>query len=279
MKLVGFMISLLTIILILFFHNNNVNAHNFYDNEASILFTLVLRYEVEDNLANNQTINKLLALNHSKNADNLFGDIVNLKKNKSSSSDFIDEYVSTFAELNTTTKALIAANLADEALKQYGLAKGLDPRDASSLLNMSIDMIMDMVGYSTMDVMNHTSGESSEFMHPMHGINQSSSNSSNHPDNRITNQVNYESSTSLAKSLRKLFSNNLKNSNLENTTTGLMRIPIEMKTQSVDQLEQGIEDLISSLNSYASLEKVYSIVHGQIHPNLFLAYDLRLEGK
>jgi hypothetical protein len=277
MKLVGFMISLLTIVLLIFFQNNNVNAHNFYDNEASILFTLVIRYEVEDNLANNHTINKLLALNHSKNADNLFGDIVNL--NKSSSSDFIDKYGSTFAELNLTTKALVAANLADEALKQYGLAKGLDPREASSLLNMSIDMIMDMVGYSTMDLMNHTSGESSEFIHPMYGINQSSSNSSKPTDNKITNQVNYESSTSLAKSLGKLFSNNLRNSNLDNTTVGLMRIPIEMKTQSVDELEQGIENLISSLNSYATLEEVYSIVHGQIHPNLFLAYDLRLEGK
>jgi hypothetical protein len=40
---------------------------------------------------------------------------------------------------NLTTKALVATNLADEALKEYGLSQGLDAKQASSLLNMTMN--------------------------------------------------------------------------------------------------------------------------------------------
>lgn len=81
----------------------------------------------------------------------------------------------------------------------------------------------------------------------------------------------------LAKSLKTLFTDNLENSVLKNST-GLMRIPMSMKTDSVDRLSLGIDNLIQAVNSKASLEQVFSIVHGQIHPNLYLAYDLKLKG-
>jgi hypothetical protein len=41
MKLVGFMISILIVILFIFCQNNNVYAHKFYNNQASILFSFV----------------------------------------------------------------------------------------------------------------------------------------------------------------------------------------------------------------------------------------------
>jgi hypothetical protein len=52
---------------------------------------------------------------------------------------------------------------------------------------------------------------------------------------------------------------------------------MEMKTESVKNLEQGIDNLMSALNRKALLLEVSSSVHGQIHPNLFLAYDLKLK--
>jgi hypothetical protein len=115
-------------------------------------------------------------------------------------------------------------------------------------------------------------------MPSMSSFNESSNNLLNLRDNLVTNQVNYESSTSLAKSLKMLFSNNLENAGLQNST-GLMRIPMNMKVESVKELGQGIDNLISALNRHASLEEVFSIVHGQIHPNLFLAFDLKLKGE
>ena len=82
----------------------------------------------------------------------------------------------------------------------------------------------------------------------------------------------------IAKSLKILFLKSLKNATLDKSN-GLMQIPIEMKTESVKNLEQGIDNLMSALNRKATLLEVFSIVHGQIHPNLFLAYDLKLKGE
>jgi len=279
MKVVGFTISLLLLILLIFCVHGNVYAHKFYNNQASILFTFAKRYEVEENLSSDKVpANKSLALQHSKNADNLFKQLVTLNKDVTNSSDLVNNYNNLFSGLNLTTKALVAANLADETLKQYGLAKGLDSNASSSLLNMSMDMIMKMNSLPTKNVTAHNSDISAEPMSPIPANNPSSRDVLNPTDKSITNQANFESSASLAKSLKMSFSNNLENAVLENST-GLMPIPMIMKTQSVKELGQGINNLILALNRHASLEEVSSIVHGQIHPNLFLAFNLKLKGE
>ena len=279
MKVVGFTISLPLLILLIFCVHGNVYAHKFYNNQASILFTFAKRYEVEENLSSDKVpTNKSLPLQRSKNADNLFKQLVTLSKDVTNSSELVNNYNNLFSGLNLTTKALVAANLADETLKQYGLAKGLDSNASSSLLNMSMDMIMKMNSLRTKNVTAHNSGISAEPMSPIPANNQSSRDVLNPTDNSITNQANFESSASLAKSLKMLFSNNLENAVLENST-GLMPIPMIMKTQSVKELGQGINNLILALNRHAPLEEVSSIVHGQIHPNLFLAFNLKLKGE
>ena len=279
MKVVGFTISLLLLILLIFCVHGNVFAHKFYNNQASILFTFAKRYEVEENLSSDKVpTNKSLPLQHSKNADNLFKQLVTLNKDVTNSSELVNNYNNLFSGLNLTTKALVAANLADETLKQYGLAKGLDSNASSSLLNMSMDMIMKMNSLATKNVTAHNSDISAEPMSPIPANNQSSRDVLNPTDKSITNQANFESSASLAKSLKMLFSNNLENAVLENST-GLMPIPMIMKTQSVKELGQGINNLILALNRHAPLEEVSSIVHGQIHPNLFLAFNLKLKGE
>ena len=279
MKVVGFTISLLLLILLIFCVHGNVYAHKFYNNQASILFTFAKRYEVEENLSSDKVpANKSLPLQHSKNADNLFKQLVTLNKDVTNSSDLVNNYNNLFSGLNLTTKALVAANLADETLKQYGLAKGLDSNASSSLLNMSMDMIMKMNSLPTKNVTAHNSDISAEPMSPIPANNPSSRDVLNPTDKSITNQANFESSASLAKSLKMSFSNNLENAVLENST-GLMPIPMIMKTQSVKELGQGINNLILALNRHASLEEVSSIVHGQIHPNLFLAFNLKLKGE
>jgi len=279
MKVVGFTISLPLLILLIFCVHDNVYAHKFYNNQASILFTFAKRYEVEENLSSDKVpTNKSLPLQRSKNADNLFKQFVTLSKDVTNSSELVNNYNNLFSGLNLTTKALVAANLADETLKQYGLAKGLDSNASSSLLNMSMDMIMKMNSLRTKNVTAHNSGISAEPMSPIPANNQSSRDVLNPTDNSITNQANFESSASLAKSLKLLFSNKLENAVLENST-GLMPIPMIMKTQSVKELGQGINNLILALNRHAPLEEVSSIVHGQIHPNLFLAFNLKLKGE
>lgn len=56
-----------------------------------------------------------------------------------------------------------------------------------------------------------------------------------------------------------------------------MPIPTGMKINPIRELGQGIDNLVLALNRNASVEEVYSIVHGQIHPNLFLDYSLKLK--
>ena len=46
----------------------SVHAHNFYQNQASIFFTLVKRFEIEDTLASDkQDTNKSNSLQHYEN--------------------------------------------------------------------------------------------------------------------------------------------------------------------------------------------------------------------
>jgi hypothetical protein len=71
-----------------------------------------------------------------------------------------------------------------------------------------------------------------------------------------------------------LFGSSLQNATLQNST-GLVRIPIQMKSEFVKVLRKGVDTLLYALNRMAPLEEISSIVHGQIHPNLFLAFDLR----
>ncbi len=96
-------------------------------------------------------------------------------------------------------------------------------------------------------------------------------------NNHVINQINFETSTMLAISLKELFLRHLKNTTLEKST-GFMRIPIEMKTESVKQFSLGIDNLDSALTKKNWVQEALSIVHGQIHPSLFLAYDLKLKG-
>jgi hypothetical protein len=88
--------------------------------------------------------------------------------------------------------------------------------------------------------------------------------------------VNYETSVELAKSLKILFTSYLQGAKLEEST-GLMPIPTGMKKNAISELGQGIDNPVIALNKNAPVQKVYSIVHGQIHPNLFLAFSLKLK--
>ena len=262
MKLVGLVFSFLVSGLILNSFYTSVHAHNFYQNQDSIFFTLVKRFEIEDTVASNShDTNESNSLHHSENAANILKRIFFFNNSIASNANFINTYKPIFDGLNITTKALVAANLADESLKEYGLSLGLDVTQASSLPNMTMNMGNTMKMGDNMTVPSGITGQA---------LNLASK--------YVMNQSDFESSAKIAKSLKILFLRSLKNATLDKST-GLMQIPIEMKTESVKNLEQGIDSLTSAVNRKAPLLEVFSIVHGQIHPNLFLAYDLKLKGE
>lgn len=68
----GFVISALLSFMVIYSLFSHAYAHNFYKNQASIFFTLVKQFEIEDNLASdNLHSNKSISLRHSENAANL----------------------------------------------------------------------------------------------------------------------------------------------------------------------------------------------------------------
>jgi hypothetical protein len=262
MKIIGLVLSFLVSGMIFNSFYAGVYAHNFYQNPASIFFTLVKRFEIEDNIASsNHDTNKSNSLQHSENAANILKRIMLFNNTMASNTNFVNTYKPIFDSLNITTKALVAANLADESLKEYGLSLGLDVTQASNLPNMTMNMGNTMKMGDNMTI---PSGITSQAL--------------NLASKHVMNQSNFETSTMTAKSLKMLFLRSLKNATLDKST-GLMQIPIEMKTESVKNLEQGIGNFMSALDRKAPLLEVFTIVHGQIHPNLFLAYDLKLKGE
>lgn len=257
-------------------NNNILYAHNFYQNDSSVLYTLIKQFEIEKNLAlENQLVNNSSYSIHSDRADELFHKFASIRKDIPENSIFPNHYDILFSDLNLTTKALVSANIADESLREYGLSTGLDSKMASGLLNMNIDMIMKMNETSTTNMTDIANTHRIENMTSMSN-NQSTSNEGTQENKVVKNLANYETSVALAKSLKILFTNYLQDAKLE-SPTGLMPIPTGMKINAVRELGQGIDNLVLALNRNASVEEVYSIVHGQIHPNLFLAFSLKLK--
>ena len=261
MKIDGLAFSFLVSGMILSSFYTSVHAHNFSQNQDSIFFTLVKRFEVEDTVAANNHDNKSNSLHHSENAGNILKQIFLFNNSMANNANFVITYNPIFDGLNVTTKALVAANLADESLKEYGLAQGLNLTQASSLLNIT---------------MNSGTGMKMGDNVPM--VNGSTSQVLGLANKHVIDQSHFESSTMFGKSLKTLFLRSLMNATLEKSN-GLMQIPLEMKKDLVKNLEQGIGNLMLALNRKAPLLEVFNIVHAQIHPNLFLAYDLKLKGE
>lgn len=264
----------LVVVVLTLSSNNFLYAHNFTQNDNSILYTLIKQFEIEKDLASeNQYENQSSLLIHSQRADDLYNQL-DFLIDDISDSNFSNHYDILFSDFNLTTKALVSANLADESLREYGLSNGLGPKMAAGLLNMSVDMILKMNETSHIDMNDDASQQDMENRTSMsHDL--STSIEVTQGNNAVKNLVNYETSLELAQSLKILFSNYLQDAKLENST-GLMPIPTEMKINAIRELGQGIDNLVLALNRTASIEEVYSIVHGQIHPNLFLAFSLKL---
>ena len=254
---------------------NEVSAHNFYKNEASVFFTLIKQFEMENELVqSNFPENASLALEHAENTARLLKDIFYFDEDNSNYTDFRNTYDLMTKDLNTTTSALISANMADEILKQYGLALGFDPAVVSNLANMSrsmsVNMSMTSAGYSSKN-------RSDMMMISMDSTDQKNGSNSQNVNSNITKQVNYQTALLLAGSLKNLFLRDLQNASILNST-GLMHLPMEVKMASINDLGEGIDNLISAINRKTTLDEVMSIVHGQIHPNVFMAFDLKLKG-
>ena len=158
---------------------------------------------------------------------------------------------------NSTIQALNIANITDEILREYAIAYGIDPVIATSG-SMGNMMNMSTMGSSidsppaSMDTEDNRIPSAS----------------------RIANISNYQNAQELASKALELFRDDLKPLELPNTTRSFLTAAT--RSSSVSGLEDGLSLLLDSINDKKPFNDIMQIVHGPVHTNLFLAYDLKM---
>jgi hypothetical protein len=238
------------------YQNYPVYAHNFSITEDSTISTIIEQIKTETQLINEYflTRNSISAIEHAKNAANLSNALND--KLQGRIVDITQAY--TNGLYNSTTLALVVANLVDEILRNYGSAYGI----TYDLTNMSNMMLANMSN-------NHDSFSSPINLTTIAGNDTLLSDGepasileNNNP--ALVNIFNYQSAQALSNNVNRLNSDRLS-----------VQAPANEKVIA-GNLEQSIRDLKYAIDNEAPAEILMEIVHMKIHPMLQSIYDLRL---
>jgi hypothetical protein len=236
-------------------------AHSFFVNNDATLVTLVEQIKAETQLVNTNFLfgNNTSAQVHAQNAAELINELGdNMTQGSQPSSDIAQVYDN--GQRNSTTLALVVANIVDEILRKYGTAFniGYDLTNMSNMAgmrmpNMDMDMDMDMKtiqpnsnsktleGHSNMSIMMTTEG-----------------------DLALVNIHDYQTSQILANNINDIFGEDLRP---QSSVSEIV---------NVDKLERNLKRLEHAIVNKAQPEALMEIVHVQIHPTLQQVYDLKL---
>ena len=236
-------------------------AHSFLVNNDATLVTLIEQIKAETQLVNTNFLssNNISAQVHAQNAAELINTLEdNMTQGSQPSSDISQIYDN--GQRNTTTLALVVANIVDEILRKYGTAFdiGYDLTNMSNMggmINMTnMDMNMDMKTIQPSTNNNTLKGHSNMSM--MMTENNLA----------LVSIHDYESSQVLANNINEVFEEDLRPQSSVSETV------------NVDKLERNLKQLEHSIVNKASPEDLMEIVHIQIHPTLQQVYDLELLG-
>jgi hypothetical protein len=235
------------------------NAHNFVPNTLSIFLTLVHRAQVELDLAkNNFPSNVTLALHHGENAAKLIEDAYYYDDEIVDDTDFVKRYNEAKNSHNATVHALVIANIADQILREYGEAFDI----GYDLTNMS-NMVMPTKSNS--DLRSSSTSMDMDMGMPMHSNMAEGSDNST----KIVNMDNYQSAQQLSQRLYQIFENQPNSSPTSSNNTN--------SDTAVTMVEKSLFYLKQMINKKGLAQDLMMLVHGQLHPNLQLAYDLKLK--
>jgi Tfp pilus assembly protein PilE len=230
----------------------HVFAHSFNTDDSSYFLGLDKRTKVELELAEkNYPLNITLSMDHSDNAARLVYDIYYTDDDIVDDNDFIKRYNKEVSSSNSTTYALVVADLLDEVLREYAETIVVD----IDLTNMSNLALLDNMKNLT------TQAASSENDAPP--LNYTKFFSNNNP---LFNYANYETAKALLVEIKDIFENHLKSSNnLTNQSTNVLLT-----------LEKNLEKLSNLINNNnGSPAEVMELVHLQIHPSLQTGFGLQ----
>ncbi|MDW3626498.1 MAG: hypothetical protein QOK72_07630 [Nitrososphaeraceae archaeon] len=243
----------------------HVFAHSFNSDDSSYFLGLDKRTKIELELAEkNYPLNITLSMDHSDNAARLVYDIYYADDDIVEDSDFIKRYNKEVSSSNSTTYALVVADLLDEVLRGYADALVID----TDLTNMSNLVLLDELknlskqsnsnstNFSSNSSDNNTEGTKSE---------QSKLLSTN---NSIFNYADYETAKALLVEIKDIFENHLKSSSKNAIDS--------QSVNDISKLEKDLEKLSNLINNNnGSPAEVMELVHLQIHPSLQTAFGLQ----
>jgi hypothetical protein len=219
--------------------NHTVYSHNFSITDDSALLTLTEQIKAETGLVNEYFLsnNNISAIEHAKNAANLTSSLDN-KLRQSTVADITQIYADGL--YNSTTLALVVANLVDEILRSYGRGYGIS-YDLTNMTNMMSTMMLN-------------------------NDNSSSDDSRMSAKNNAVpvNIYDYQTAKALSNIVDRLFNDVLS-----------AQAPVNEKV-TVDNLKHSIKDLKYAVDNNVQAEALMEIVHMKIHPMLQSAYDLKL---
>ncbi len=225
---------------------NNIFAHNFSTDDDSSFLTLINMILIENRLLNNSltidTNNSGYAesIAHSKNIERILSDILISEESFSIDSDQF---------YNNTIIALVVANLADEVLRSYGHAFGIP---SNVMLSMNFSKVT--------NIQNMSSNKD----------NMSTAHSSHLP-NKVNETImidrdSYDNSIQISNRMSELYNDELKGF-LSNSTNVI---------HAKSRLANALIDLNDYLEAKESPYKIMENIHGEIHPNLQIAFNLTL---
>lgn len=241
-------------------------AHDFLVNNDITIVTLVEQIKAETELVNTNFLfnNNVSAQVHARNAAELLKDLEDnmTEASEQSSSNLIQIYEN--EKTNTTSLALVTANIVDEVLRKYGTAFdiGYDLTNMSNMGGMKMSNMnsgggssMNMTTFQTSANNNTLKRHSNMSMPIMAGNNL-----------EIVSIQDYETSQVLADDVNELFEDDLR------PRTSVSEII------NIDKLEKNLKQLDQAIFNKASPEVLMGIVHVQIHPTLQQVYELELSG-
>ena len=246
-------------------NNTHADAHSFEPNSLSTFLELAHRADVELLLSKaNFPSNMTLALDHGERAVKLLNDVYRLDDDIIDDSDFNRRYNEAQNSKNATVQALVVANIVDQILRDYGRAFDID-YDLTNMSNMNMNMQNMNMSNSDSAISSPLSCSSNE---PSHSDVKGIQNNDNNTD--IINFDSYQSAQKLSESVIQIFNNRL---------CPLTELTNNANKTAVIRLHDSLIDLKYLLDNKASAQDIMMLVHGNLHPNLQMAYNLKLKLK
>jgi len=225
-----------------------VTAHNFDTDDNSTFLTFMNMILIENRLINNSLVDS--STNSSESLSNAAVDNIN---------EIIDDILVSEDSLlidsdqfyNNTIIATMMANLGDEVLRKYGYAFGI-PSNVMLNMNFSLANMLEMNGSKMIDTDNHSSHDSSDL--------------GNQPVKLLKDQSQYDNALETSIRMNEIYEKELES---KDATFG--------DNNTVPSLKKSLYELKENIENFSQPSKIMEIVHGKVHPNLQVAFNLPLK--